>query len=340
MTELALTVAAVHAETPTIRRLTLVRTTGGALPPFEAGAHITLSVPGVGARKYSLVRTVSAAADPAPTAYVLGVRLEAQSAGGSRYVHQLAVGDAVVAEAPQNNFPLKAGSAPVALVAGGIGVTPLVSMAAELAAAGRAFSALYAVRNAAEMAFKVELEALAGGHLALHVDEAVGRVVDLAAHFASLPDGAQIYMCGPKPMLKAGMDAAKRLGWSRDRLAFELFYSVAAPNRPAAAAAPAAPLVSAALPASADGSFDVVLRSSGKTFRVPPDKTILDVLIENGEDPVHDCKRGECGVCQVGVVEGVPDHKDHILSEAERAANKVIQVCISRAKSPRLVLDL
>jgi vanillate O-demethylase ferredoxin subunit len=94
------------------------------------------------------------------------------------------------------------------------------------------------------------------------------------------------------------------------------------------------------VPVAGDQSFEVVLNNSGKTFRIPPDKTILGVLIEAGEDPMHDCQRGDCGICQVGVIEGTPDHRDYILTDAEKAEGKVMQICVSRSKSPRLVLDL
>lgn len=331
MTRLHLKLVEMHNETASIRRLVLALADGAALPGFAAGAHLTLDVPGVGQRKYSLVNAVAdASATAAPRSYVLGIRLEAEGGGGSRHMHALKVGDRVDAEAPQNNFPLRDGGEPVALVGGGIGITPLLSMAAALKSAGRPFKIVYAGRSRSELAFMLELTALAGDALLIHTDDTAGRVFDMGAYFAALAQGTKVYMCGPKPMLKAGMDAAKALKWSRDRLAFELFYSVAAPG---AVAQPEPPPPN-------DGSFEVVLKSSGKSFRVPPDKSILDVLIEAGEDPIHDCKRGDCGVCNVGVIEGVPDHKDHILSDSERAANKSMQVCISRSKTPKLVLDL
>jgi ferredoxin-NADP reductase len=327
MTHLQLIVAETNAETAEIRRLGVVRAGGGALPPFAAGAHVTLTLPGVGVRKYSLINADPEAAHAtAPQRYVVGVRLEPNGGGGSRAMHMLRVGDSVSAEAPQNNFPLKPGSAPIALVAGGIGVTPMISMAATLKADNRPFSMVYAARSATDLAFRSELEALADGHLTVHTDDTAGRIFDIAASFATLPAGAQVYMCGPKPMLKAGMAAARTLGWPRDRLAFELFYSVADAAPPP--------------PTQSDGSFEVVLKSTGQSLRVPFNKSILDVLIEAGKDPIFDCKRGECGVCQVGVLEGTPDHQDAILSNDEKAANKVMQVCVSRSKSPRLVLDL
>jgi ferredoxin-NADP reductase len=232
MTKLQLTVAVIEAETETIRRLVLANADGAPLPGFQAGAHLTLDIPNVGARKYSLVNALAhATATAAPRDYTLGVRIELSGGGGSRFVHRLKMGDTIMATPPQNNFPLKDGSEPVALIGGGIGVTPLISMAAALRSAGRDFSIIYATRSQIELAFMRELAALAGDALRVHTDDTAGRVFDMAAHFATLAVGTRVYMCGPKPMLKAGMDAAKALKWSRDRLAFELFYSVAAPGQ-------------------------------------------------------------------------------------------------------------
>ena len=116
------------------------------------------------------------------------------------------------------------------------------------------------------------------------------------------------------------IQGAKDLGWADGRLRFEIF------------ATPA--------PLAGDLPFEVVLNNSGKTFLIPPDKTILGVLIEAGEDPMHDCQRGDCGICQVSVIDGTPDHRDYILTDAEKATGKVMQICVSRSKTPRLVLDL
>jgi vanillate O-demethylase ferredoxin subunit len=230
MSALDLVVREVRAETPTVRGVFLAATDSGPLPGFAAGAHVTLRVPGVGQRKYSLVETSTAPeAMSAPSAYRLAVRLEAAGEGGSRWVHGLKVGDPVGAEAPLNNFPLKDGGACL-LLGGGIGITPLVTMAASLKRSGRPFRVVYAARSSDEFAFRTELAALAGAGLTLHADDAAGRVIDVLALFAGATADERVYMCGPKPMLKAGMDAARNLGWARDRLAFELFYSVAPPK--------------------------------------------------------------------------------------------------------------
>ncbi|MEQ1649531.1 MAG: PDR/VanB family oxidoreductase, partial [Hyphomicrobiaceae bacterium] len=292
---------------------------------------------------YSLVRSTPEAAQAHPTHYTLGVRLDVDGGGGSRWMHALSVGDRVGADAPKNDFPLKAGPAPVALIGGGIGITPLVSMAAELKAAQRPFRIAYAARARADLAFLPEIESLCEGQQTIQIDAETGRFFDVEGLFRTLAPSTVVYMCGPKPMLKSGMEALRALGWPRDRLSFELFYSAVAATAPL----PPPPLVSpapiAAAPLSTttggDG-FEVVIKSSGARYRIPPNKSILAVLIEAGLDPMHDCQKGECGVCQVNVLEGVPDHRDTVLSDGDRASNKIMQICISRSKSARLVLDL
>lgn len=343
MASLDLIVTAVHAETPLIRRITLASSSGDPLPNFTAGAHLTVIVPDVGPRKYSLVRTTPEAAHAHPPHYTLGIRLDATGGGGSRWMHALAVRDRLTADVPKNDFPVKPGAAPVALIGGGIGITPLVSMAAELKAARRPFRLAYAARAREELAFLPEIESLCDGQQTIQIDAETGRFFDVEGYFRTLASDTVIYMCGPKPMLKAGMDACRALGWPRDRLSFELFYSAVAATAPAPPVPLAVPAPIAPTSVNADvsaGGFDVVIKSSGATYHVPPDKSILSVLIDAGLDPMHDCQKGECGVCQVTVLDGVPDHRDTVLSDSDRTSNKVMQICISRSKSPRLVLDL
>jgi ferredoxin-NADP reductase len=331
MTMRDLQITSVVDETPTIRRIAMAAPDGGILPGYAAGAHVTITIPDVGVRKYSLVNvSTEAGATAMPRAYTLGIRLDPQSAGGSRYMHALKPGDRVQVSDPANDFPLKPAAVAPVLIGGGIGITPLIAMAAEMTASHRPYALLYAARSRTELAFLDDVARLAGPACEVHLDDAAGRVLDLEARFTALPTGTPVYMCGPKPMLKAGVQASRKLGWPPGQLMFELFYS-------AAPAAPPKPAVPEPVP---DGSFEVQLKSSGKIYRVPPDKSIAAVLIEAGLDPLVDCQKGECGVCQVGVLEGEPDHRDVILTESERAANKVMQICISRAKSKRLLLDL
>ena len=310
-------------ETQLIRRIVLAAEDGCALPGFTAGAHIAVHAPGVGPRKYSLVETADFAA---PKTCTLCIRREDGGQGGSRWMHALKLGDVVETEAPENNFALAAGSGRVTLVAGGIGITPLLSMAAELKAQGRPFRLIYAARAREEFAFLPDLRKIAGDALNLHADEEAGKVLAIDALLDSCASDEQLYICGPRPMIAAASDGAKARGWGPGRLHCELFFSAAA--EPSAAHS------------GGDTAFEVELASTGRVVQVPADKTILDALIEAGVDPLHDCDRGECGVCQVGVIEGAPDHRDHLLNEAEREAGKLIQICVSRAKSSRLKLDL
>jgi ferredoxin-NADP reductase len=330
MTARHLQVTGTADETPSIRLIELAAADASVLPAYTAGAHLTIDIPGIGIRKYSIINgSPTLAATVTPRAYTLGVRLDEAGGGGSKYMHQLRIGDTVQISGPGNEFPLKLGGAAPLLIGGGIGITPLISMAAELKSKAQPFKLIYAVRNRTELAFLELLEKIAGADLEVHVDEERGHLLDVETRLASLETGP-VYMCGPKPMLKAGVTASRKLGWPQGRLMFELFYS----------AAPAKPAPTPTASAVADGSFEVELKSTGKILKIPQDKSILDVLIEDGADPMHDCKRGECGVCQVKVISGVPDHRDAILSDTERASNSLIQICISRSKSPKLVLDL
>ena len=325
MSFLDLKVTTASRETELIRRVVL-EPASGTLPPFEPGASITLHIPGVGRRRYSLVDTDPAAHAAQPSHYELAVRLEAEGGGGSRWVHRLNPGDVVRAEPPLNEFALAAGSHPVLLLAGGIGVTPLVSKAAAMKAQGRPFRFVYAARRREDFAYLPAIRALAGDGLVLHADDEAGHVLDVPRLLAALPVNTEVHVCGPRPMLAAAIETAKALQWREGRLCFERFYSLGEADDVA--------------PAAGDGSFEVEIASTGQVITVPADKTIVAAMIDAGLDPLCDCMRGECGVCQATVLEGVPDHRDSILSDSERAAGKLIQICISRAKSPRLKLDL
>jgi len=318
---LDLTVTAVRPATPDILAIRLGRPDGEPLPAWDAGAHVKVRLPDGDERSYSLINTT---ADPAaslrPTSYLVAVQLEPSGKGGSRFMHGLRPGDGLAVSPPANNFSLEPSDAPVVLVAGGIGVTPIVSMAAALTAANRKYRCFYAGRSRDRLAFLADLRTLAGASLSIHADDEAGTVFDVAGLIGALAGGEPLYLCGPTPMIDAAVAASRRHGWPERRLRFEIF--------------------SAAAPAVGDAPFEVMLKSSGRRYRIPPDRTILDVLIEAGEDPLHDCKRGECGICQAGIVEGIADHRDHILSESEKAANRLIQICVSRSRTPLLVLDL
>ncbi len=321
MDQFEIVVSKTEALTPRIRELVLARANSAPMPGWAAGAHVDVHLPDVGRRSYSLIETVSPrAASEHPAAYRIAVLQESKSRGGSTFMHGLKAGDRLTISPPANNFALNADAGAVALIAGGIGVTPLLTMACELNAAKRPFSFHYAGRSRSELAFLGDIERLTSAGATIHADDEAGRLFDLEGVMTRLAPDVPLYLCGPLPMIEAAIALAKQLNWPQGRLHFEIF---ATPEEK-----------------SGDISFEVELKGSGRVYEIPAGKTILDVLLEAGEDPIHDCKRGDCGICQTTVIEGVPDHRDYILSESEKASNKVMQICISRAKTKQLVLDL
>ncbi|WP_326537416.1 PDR/VanB family oxidoreductase [Pseudorhodoferax sp.] len=325
MDTLAVEVVAVDTLNPLIRRCTLRAADGAALPGFTAGAHVRVQVTLPDGRSdwrhYSLVCTTPATDTTAPQPhYTIAVRREDAGRGGSRWMHGLQAGQRITIEPPKNDFPLGTHAAHAVLVAGGIGITPLASMAAARRAAGLPVRLVYAGRSRGLMAFLPELQDLLGDALQVHADEERGAPLDVAALLDACGADDQLYVCGPRVMLDAVLAAAAARGWPRERVHFELF------TTPVAAAG--------------DQPIELVLAQSGQQFTVPADQSILDCLIAHGCDPLFDCQRGECGVCSTAVIEGTPDHRDAVLSDAEKASGKVIQICVSRARSARLVLDL
>jgi vanillate O-demethylase ferredoxin subunit len=326
ITPLPLRVAAVRALNPLIRLVRLRAADGGTLPGYQAGAHVRVQVElpdgSTDWRHYSLVNfsTVPKAC-AAPTEYVIAVRREDTGRGGSRFVHErVQEGQLLAVEPPKNEFPLREHGGCAVLVAGGIGVTPLASMAAERLAAGAAVRMHYSGRSRDLMAFLPELEQLLGDALRVHADAEAGAPLDIEALLDGCGPQDQLYVCGSKPMLDAVLARTRARGWTRERVHFEVF---------------TAPTVEAG-----DHAFEVVLAHSGRSITVPAGTSILQCLIDAGCDPMFDCQRGECGVCAATVIEGEIDHRDYVLSEREKREGNVIQTCISRCKGQRLVLDL
>jgi len=300
-----------------IAELRLAAQEGQVLPAFSPGSHIRVVLPDGDSRAYSLIRF-----DPLPdvvTQYRIAVQLEPDGTGGSRFMHGLAAGDPVTFEPPQNDFPLLT-DAPALLLAGGIGITPMISMAAALTEAEQRFDFHYAGRSKDLMAYRETLQDHFGDALHLHFDDTPASALNLAAVIATIQTGQHIYICGPRGMIDAAKTTAEAAGIATDRIHVELFDTSAT--------------------ADGDTSFEVELASSGQVFTVPPGQSIIEVLEDGGVDVMYDCQRGDCGICQVDVISGTPDHRDVVLSEAERASGKIMQICVSRAKSPRLVLDI
>jgi ferredoxin-NADP reductase len=291
----------------------LARPGGGTLPSAEPGSHVDLHLPDGAIRQYSLTRC-----EPAPKSYTLGIKRDERGRGGSRLIFDtLRVGDVLTISTPRNNFPLMESSEHAVLFAGGIGITPIRSMVLRLMAQGRSFELHYSGRSRTEMAFVDELVGLPD--VRLHCDdEHGGKFPDLARIIASAPQSSHFYCCGPAPMLAAFETATATLPPAH----VHVEYFAAKEEK------------------SLEGGYIVQLARSKRELAVPPGRTILQVLQDAGIDVLYSCEQGLCGSCETRVLEGEPDHRDCVLSDDERAANKTMMICCSGAKSDRLVLDL
>lgn len=318
--ELEVLVRQVRAETSEIRSFVLEPCPGETLPPFEAGAHIDVfPLPGF-CRQYSLVN------DPADhSRYVIGVKREQAGRGGSSAMHALvSEGTRLTISRPRNNFALRPNSGRSLLLAGGIGVTPLLSMAQSLAARGAEFELHYFARSNRELAFRDLITSSSwAGRVSYHfglVPPLLNDVLDEILHAPGEDD--LIYLCGPNPFMDVVRSAAEQAGWPPDALVLEHF--TAEPPK----------LVPGA------GEFVVRLAKRGLELLVPPDKPIIQVLREAGVEIKTSCEQGVCGTCLTTVLEGEPEHNDLYLSDEERASNQLMTPCVSRAKSKLLVLDI
>lgn len=304
----------VASVTDRIVMLTFRAAHGGALPAYHAGAHLDFDLGDLGIRSYSL--TDFSVSTSEPVSYRIVVQKEDNGQGGSRFMHRLQKGDSLTASTPKNDFRLMNG--PALLLAGGIGVTPLISFGTALAHRGLNYEFHYTSRSADQTVFADALCRLHGDRLQLWHDDSA--VCDLAAIINATPRTQHIYVCGPKGMIEAVKSIASSAGFSDNRVHFELFVTP--------------------VPEDGDTAFEVEIRSSGAVITVPADKSIIDALEDAGIDLVYDCQRGDCGICQTDVLEGEPDHRDVVLSDSEKAEGNVMQICVSRSKSARLVLDL
>ncbi|MBP6900291.1 MAG: oxidoreductase [Burkholderiaceae bacterium] len=291
----------------------------GRLPVAEAGAHVDLHLGNGLVRSYSLIRPGE------HERWCIAVNLDAASRGGSRWLHEsLRPGAVLQADGPRNHFMLREDATHSVLIAGGIGITPLLAMARRLTALGRPWTLHYAARRRAQMAFVAELRSLAeqaGARLDLRCDQEPGAAdapLDLDAIVAALPAGAHVYACGPAGLLDAFEAATAAL--PRERVHLERFAGVrdAAPQ----------------------GGFELRLARSGRSLQVAAGQSILDALLAIGIEPPHSCREGVCGTCETQVLCGVPEHRDLVLSDAEKAEGRRMMICCSGAKTPMIELDL
>jgi vanillate monooxygenase ferredoxin subunit len=297
----------------------LISVDGIALPPFSAGAHIDVSVPGGLTRQYSLCN------DPGEThRYQIAVLRDSSGRGGSRAMHEvLQAGDELNISAPKNHFPLAHGAQRSWLLAGGIGITPLLCMAERLSKIGHPFELHYCTRSVERTAFRERIGASPYAQQAhFHFDDAAQhQKLDLAALLREPQPGVHLYTCGPKGFMDAVLKTARRSGWSEEQIHYEFFS--------------AEPLKKVD-----DGSFEVQLASSGRVIRVAAEQTVIAALAEAGVQVPTSCEQGVCGTCLTRILEGEPDHRDLYLTPEEQAANDQFLPCCSRAKTTCLVLDI
>ncbi|WP_218008591.1 PDR/VanB family oxidoreductase [Hydrogenophaga flava] len=319
MTTLSVRVACKRQEALGIASFMLTALDGAhPLPAFDAGAHIDVHVaPGV-VRQYSLCN------DPQDRGhYRIAVLREPQSRGGSAGMHEQVIeGKVLTISTPRNHFPL-APAGPARLMAGGIGITPLLSMAMVLHAQGRFFQLHYACRSEDRVAFRDQLSvAPFADRVHLHLDDgAASQRLAADTLLANPLQDEHLYVCGPKGFIDHVLAAARTNHWREEQLHREYFGAVTS--------------------SAPDGAaFEVELARTGRRLQVPGDRSVLEVLLSHGLDLPYSCESGVCGTCLTPVLGGQPDHRDSFFTDEERAAGTQFLPCCSRSKTPVLVLDL
>ncbi|NDZ17011.1 oxidoreductase [Variovorax sp. WS11] len=297
----------------------LVPTGSEPLPSFSAGAHVDVHLPGGLVRQYSLCN------DPSePHRYLIAVLRDGNGRGGSRAMHELVnEGDTLTISAPKNHFPLKGNARRSLLLAGGIGVTPILCMVERLAVAEDEFEMHYCARSAERMAFRERIATAAfAANVTFHLDDgAPSQKLDLDRLLAQPQDGVQLYVCGPRGFMDGVLQAARDRGWPETQLHYEFF-------------------TGEAVKTAADSSFDVQLARSGRVVHVAAHATVAQALVAAGVELPTSCEQGVCGTCLTRVLRGLPDHRDSYLTSDEREANDQFLPCCSRSKTPLLVLDI
>ena len=316
--DLELTVSRVEALTSDIRMFTLTPANGVALPAFEAGAHIDLFTGNGLRRSYSMVN------DPEEShRYVIGVLREKDGTGGSDWIHDnLTSGGTIRVTPPLNHFALAEEAAHHTLIAGGIGITPLLAMGYRLRRIGARFTLHYCTRSAAETAFRDEVDTVFGANVTYHHDGGdPAKGIDLAQTLAERPKGGHLYLCGPAGLTASAREHAAH--WPRETVHYELFAPATEPLD------------------RIDDAFEVVLSRQGVTLEVPAGKSILEVVREAGYDRDSSCEAGICSTCETRLLGGRADHRDDVLSDAEKDSDALIMICVSRARDGEtLILDI
>lgn len=305
-------------EAEDIASFELASVNGTPLPAFSAGSHIDVQVPGGITRQYSLCNDSSEL-----HRYRIAVLRDANSRGGSTGMHdQVNEGDVLQISTPKNHFPLHA-AANTLLLAGGIGVTPLLCMAQRLAAVGSRFELHYCTRSEERTAFRDEIaQSSFSQQVHFHFDNGpAAQKLNLDALIATPDAHTHLYVCGPAGFIDHVLTTAQAKGWPSEQVHLEYFG--AAPQD-----------------TSGDAGFEVKIASTGQTYAIPADQSIVQVLNGHGIEILTSCEQGVCGTCITRVLEGEPEHRDMYFTDEEKAKNDQFTPCCSRSKSRLLVLDL
>lgn len=297
-------------------RLFEIKPASGSAQPWTPGSNIDVGV-FVGGRPDT--RSYSLVGEPAPDVYRIAIKRLPESRGGSAYMWSLAPGARMRITKPKNHFDLAVGRPDYLLIAGGIGITPIYGMALALARRNANFRMLYAARTRPELAFAPELHERIGDRLELFVSEE-GRRIDVAAEIERLAPDGELYVCGPIPLLNAAKRAWADSGRPVGGLRFETFGSsgLYAPE-----------------------PFDVRIPRLNLTVHIPENQSMLDALEAAGVEMIYDCRRGECGLCAVDILEadGIVDHRDVFFSEQQKAENRKLCTCVSRVVRGGITID-
>jgi vanillate O-demethylase ferredoxin subunit len=318
MTSIQVQVLRKRLEAEGICSFELARADGGALPAFSAGSHIDVQLPGGITRQYSLCNDSSAS-----NIYRIAVLRDLKSRGGSQAMHdQVNEGDELTISEPRNHFALVHAVRTI-LFAGGIGITPLLSMAQRLAAVGADFELHYCTRSKAKTAFVDEIAASAfAKHVHFHFDDGPPeQKLQLAHLLTQVEPQTHLYVCGPAGFIQFVTDWAKGCGWPSGQVHIEFF-------------------TAAQQDTAGDRPFEVKIASTGRTVAVAAHQTVVKALAAAGVEILTSCEQGVCGTCLTRVLEGECEHRDVYLTDEEKARNDQFTPCCSRARSPVLVLDL
>ncbi|MDR8877895.1 PDR/VanB family oxidoreductase [Burkholderia multivorans] len=315
-------ICSISPETSRVKLYRLVAAESNELPPYTPGAHISVKIDSHGPGSRTITRSYSICNSPAERdCYLIAVQREDNGNGGSRYIHEnWKVGDIIEFDGPRNYFKMDQSGKENILIAGGIGITPIVCMAGAMVDSGIPFQLHYVARDEEAMALTARVLEVAGSAAKLWFDHGKPeKGIPIDSIITEWCNGKHVYVCGPSGLIKAVRETCQVKSWPEEMVHFELFYGTTQES---------------------EKSISVKLMRSGKVVDVPNDKSILDALLQAGVEVDYDCRIGECGSCAVKVLGGRPLHRDVCLTTKERESGECMCVCVSWAESPEIALDL